>query len=198
MKKLRRNNMGKLKVNKTDVVNAYNAGNEETKETLVRLFGADVFKSDFHDIKTFEDACKKLGMKEHLLTGSEGGDIEAQRQAQALYKLLIIKKAMNNGVWHDGKGWSYYPYWMLYSKEEMECMSEKEKQKKGIKQILFCADTFGMESSGVRGAAANSRGAHTSPNCGFPLCFNSEEAALYAAEQFEDIFFDYYGIKVKK
>lgn len=190
--------MGKLKVNKTDVVNAYNAGNEETKETLVRLFGADVFKSDYHDIKTFEDACKKLGMKEHLLTGSEGGDREAQRQAQALYKLLIIKKAMNNGVWHDGKGWSYYPYWMLYSKEEMECMSEKEKQKKGIKQILFCADTFGMESSGVRGAAANSRGVHTLSHFGFPLCFNSEEAALYAAKQFEDIFFDYYGIKVKK
>lgn len=189
--------MGKLKVNKTDVVNAYNAGNEETKETLVRLFGADVFKSDFHDIKTFEDACEKLGIKENIL--SFNVDLEAtQKQIQAFCKLLIIKKAMNNGVWHDGKGWSYYPYWMLYSKEEMECMSEKEKQKKGIKQILSCADTFGMESSGVRGAAANSRGAHTSPNCGFPLCFNSEEAALYAAKQFEDIFFDYYGIKVKK
>lgn len=27
---------------------------------------------DFHEIKTFADACEKLGMKEHLLTGSMG------------------------------------------------------------------------------------------------------------------------------
>lgn len=56
---------------------------------------------DFHEIKTFADACEKLGMKEHLLTCSMGGDREAQGQAQALYKLLIIQKAMNNGVWRD-------------------------------------------------------------------------------------------------
>lgn len=53
---------------------------------------------DFHEIKTFADACEKLGMKEHLLTGSMGGDREAQGQAQALYKLLIIQKAINNGM----------------------------------------------------------------------------------------------------
>lgn len=62
---------------------------------------------DFHEIKTFADACEKLGMKEHLLTGSMGGDRETQGQAQALYKLLIIQKAMNNGVWRDKDGWSY-------------------------------------------------------------------------------------------
>lgn len=152
---------------------------------------------DFHEIKTFADACEKLGMKEHLLTGSEGGDREAQRQAQALYKLLIIQKAMNNGVWCDKDGWSYYPYWVLYSKKEMERMSEEEKQRKGIKQLLYCADANGTESAGVRCAVANRRGADTGTYYGFPLCFNSEEAALYAAEQFEDLFFQYYGIKVK-
>ena len=150
MKKLRRNNMEvQKKVNKTDVVNAYNAGNEETKETLVRLFGADVFKSDYHDIKTFADACKKLGIKKDLLISSGGGDIEAQRQAQALYKLLIIQKAMNNGVWCDEEDWSYYPYWALYSKEEMERMSEEEKQRKGIRQLLSCAAANSTEIAGA-------------------------------------------------
>lgn len=152
---------------------------------------------DFHKIETFADACEKLGMKEHLLTGSEGGDREAQRQAQALYKLLIIQKAMNNGVWRDKDGWSYYPYWVLYSKEEMERMSEEEKQRKGIKQLLSCATVYSAEHAGVRCAVANNRGADTSTYYGFPLCFNSEEAALYAAHQFEDLFFQYYGIKVK-
>lgn len=153
---------------------------------------------DFHEIKTFKDACEKLGMKEHLLTGSMGGDREAQGQAQALYKLLIIQKAMNNNVWRDKDGWSYYPYWVLYSKEGMESMSEEEKQRKGIKQLLFCADAYATESTGVRCAVADHRGESTHADFGFPLCFNSEEAALYAANQFEDLFFQYYGIKVKK
>lgn len=75
---------------------------------------------DFHEIKTFADACEKLGMKEHLLTGSMWGDREAQGQAQALYKLLIIQKAMNNGVWRDNDGWSYYPYWVLSATEKQK------------------------------------------------------------------------------
>lgn len=152
---------------------------------------------DFHEIKTFADACEKLGMKEHLLTGSWCGDVEAQGQAQALYKLLIIQKAMNNGVWRDKDGWSYYPYWVLYSKEEMERMSEEEKQRKGIKRLLSCASADSTEAAGVRCAHAVSRGVNTFTYYGFPLCFNSEEAALYAAKQFEDLFFQYYGIKVK-
>lgn len=152
---------------------------------------------DFHEIKTFADACENLGMKEHLLTGSWCGDVEAQGQAQALYKLLIIQKAMNNGVWRDKDGWSYYPYWQLYSKDEMESMSERGKQERGIRQLLSCADAVDTESSGVRSALVSSRCADAHTDFGFPLCFNSKEAALYAAKQFEDLFFQYYGIKVK-
>lgn len=152
---------------------------------------------DFHEIKTFADACEKLGMKEHLLTGSWCGDVEAQGQAQALYKLLIIQKAINNGIWRDKDGWSYYPYWVLYSKEVMESMSEEEKLKKGIRQLLSCANAYYTEYAGVRCADADNRGANTLTNFGFPLCYNSKEAAIYAAHQFEDLFFQYYGIKVK-
>lgn len=152
---------------------------------------------DFHEIETFADACEKLGMKEHLLTGSWCGDVEAQGQAQALYKLLIIQKAMNNGVWRDKDGWSYYPYWVFYSKEEMDRMSEEEKQREGIRQLLSRTNAVDTEDSGVRCATAVYRGAYGSAAYGFPLCFNSEESALYAAKQFESIFFDYYGIKVK-
>ena len=50
----------------------------------------------------------------------------------------------------------------------------------------------------IRWVNVNGHGMNTSTHSGFPLCFNSEDAALYAAKQFEDIFFDYYGIKVKK
>ena len=151
----------------------------------------------FESIKTFADACAKLGINADAFNVCNGVDPQVQRQAQALYKLLIIQKAMNNGVWRDKDGWSYYPYWVLYSKEEMERMSEDEKQRKGIKQLLSCAFANSAGYAGVRCASAVTRGAHTATDYGFPLCFNSEVAALYVANQFESLFFDYYGIKVQ-
>ncbi len=145
---------------------------------------------DFHEIKTFEDARRKLNWEELQLA-----DKEAQPQAEALYKLLIIQKAINNNVWCDEDGWNYYPYWVLFSKEEIESMSEEERQKKGIRQLRQCAGTW---ISGVRCAHVDGRGAYTYTDCSFPLRYNSKEAALYAANQFEDLFFQYYGIKVKE
>lgn len=153
---------------------------------------------DFHEIKTFEDACKRLWLPAEALTVESYGVASAYDAANALYKLLVIQKAINNGKWRDKGGWSYYPYWVLYSKEEMERMSEEEKQKNGIKQLLSCTIASYAEYSGVRCAVAGIRGAYTDTSSGFPLCYNSEEAALYAAKQFEDLFFQYYGIKVKE
>lgn len=191
-------NDGIITLSKSELRKIYNKSSEKNKTLLKELFGEELFSFDYHDIKTYSDACHKLGMKEHLLTGSMGGDREAQRQAQALYKLLIIQKAINNGVWCDKNGWSYYPYWGLYSKKKMERMSEEEKQEKGVKLLLSCAAANNTEYSGVHFGYAIYRGASTYTVCGFPLCFNSKEAALYAAKQFESLFFDYYGIKVKE
>lgn len=152
---------------------------------------------DFHKIETFADACMRLGISAEYLLVDSLGDTEALLQVNALYKLLIIQKAMNNGVWRDKDGWSYYPYWKLYSKDEMESMSERGKQERGIRQLLSCADAADTESSGVRSALVSGRCAEAHTDFGFPWCFNSKEAALYAAKQFEDLFFQYYGIKVK-
>lgn len=191
-------NNGIITFTKDELNKIYNESSEEKRKALKELFSEKIFKFDYHDIKTYADACKKLGMKEHLLTGSMGGDREVQRQAQALYKLLIIQKAMNNDVWCDKNGYSYYPYWVFYSKKEMEYISEEEKQRSGIKHLLFCANAYNTENSSVRCARAYYRDADMTTYFGFPLCFNSKEAALYAAKQFESLFFDYYGIKVEK
>lgn len=210
-------NSEEIILTKDELNKIYNESSEEKRKALKELFSEEIFKFDYHNIKTYTDACKKLGMKEHLLTGSLEGDREAYSKAQALYKLLIIQKAINNGVWCDKDGWSYYPYWVFYSKKELEHMSEEEKQRSGInhlllctyisseekqrsgtKQLLSCAFGSYEESVGFRCATANRRGADTATYYGFPLCFNSKEAALYAAKQFESLFFDYYGIKIKE
>lgn len=176
----------------------YNKSSEENKTLLKELFGEEPFSFDYHDIKTFEDACHHLGISYNTLYRGDGADVEAYKQANALYKLLIIQKAMNNGVWCDKDGWSYYPYWVLYSKEEMECMSDEEKQRKGVKQLLSRASASNTEYSGVRCSDASYHAASTITHFGFPLCYNSREAAQYAAKQFEEIFFQYYGITIKK
>lgn len=191
-------NSEEITFTKDELNKIYKESSEERRKFLKDFFGEEMFSFDYHDIKTYADACEKLGMKEHLLTGSKGGDREAQRQAQALYKLLIIQKAMNKGVWCDKNGYSYYPYWVFYSKGEIEYMSEEEKQRKGIRQLLSCATASSTEYAGISCEPECYHDILTFTNYGFPLCFNSEEAALYAAKQFESLFFDYYGITIKK
>lgn len=183
---------------KDELNKIYNESSEEKRKALKEFFGEELFKFDYHDIKTFEDACHHLGISYNTLYRGDGADVEAYKQANAIYKLLIIQKAVNNGVCRDKDVLSYYPYCVFYSKEEMERMSEEEKQRKGIRYILSCAHAFSTEGAGIRCTFAAYRGASTLTDFGSPLCFNSEEAAIYAVKQFESLFFDYYGITIKK
>lgn len=153
---------------------------------------------DFHEIKTFEDACRRLGISAEPLLVDSLGDTEAFLQANAFYKLMIIQKAINNGVLLDKGGWRYHPYWELYPKREIERMNEDDMQRNGIRRLLTCADAPDTDFSGVRRAGTCSSGiSFMFTDCSSSLCFNSKEAAIYAAHQFEDLFFQYYGIKVK-
>lgn len=136
---------------------------------------------DFHEIKTFADACMRLGISAESLQADSLGDVEALLQANAFYRLLIIQKAINNGKWRDEEGWSYYPYWVLYSEKGMKRMSENKKQIYDFKELTLCINANHTIYSGVRCAVARSGAMVTA--YGFPLCFNSEEAALYAAKQ---------------
>ena len=152
---------------------------------------------DFHEIKTFEDACKRLGISAESLLVDSLGDTEAFLQASALYKLMIIQKAINNGKWCNENGYSYSPYWIFYTKEKFACLSEEEKQSLGIKPIISCVVAHDTGVSGVRCAGVCTRSGLILTDCGFPILFDSRKAAVYAAKQFEDLFFQYYGIKVK-
>lgn len=154
---------------------------------------------DFHEIKTFEDACRHLGISEDTeLLVVFSGDMEAFLQTNALYKLLIIQKAMNNGKCCNENGFSYSPYWMFYTKDDIACLSEEEKQSLNIRSIISCVVAPDTGVSGVRCTGVCTRSGLIFTDGGFPLRFNSKKAALYAAKQFEDLFFQYYGIKVKE
>lgn len=118
-------------------------------------------------------------------------------QANALYKLIIIQEAINDGQPLDEDGDAWYPYWVLYSKEEIAEMGEDKRKANNIK-LLSCVGSYLAETAGVRGAFADYRGAYTGAHCGFPLCFGSEEKALYAGKQFESLYLQYYGLKLQE
>lgn len=189
--------MEELKISKATVIDCFNNASEDTKDALKHLFGEKVFEFDYTSIKTFEDACKKKGIGTTGIQVHGVWDKKAYLQASAMYKLMIIQDAINDGQPLDEDGDAWYPYWVLYSKEEIAEMGEDKRKANGIR-LLSCVSAYHSELAGVRGAHASSRGADTGTNYGFPLCFGSEEKALYAGKQFESLYLQYYGLKLQE
>lgn len=189
--------MDELKINKATVISCFNNASEETKDALKHLFGEKIFEFDYTSIKTFEDACNRIRVSANALSAVGSHFNRAFVQANALYKLIIIQEAINDGQPLDEDGDAWYPYWVLYSKEEIAEMGEDKRKANNIK-LLSCVSSNDAETAGVRGAGASNRGAFTSTACGFPLCFGSEEKALYAGKQFESLYLQYYGLKLQE
>lgn len=188
-----------MKVKLADAKACYANASDEVKEALEHLFGAEPFAFNYREIKSFEDACKHLGISTELPAQRAGVEYckEAVEQSMAAYKLMVICKAINNGQQYDEDGDTWFPVYWFYTKKELEDMGEDERKRKGI-QLLSGAFAVLTELAGVRYANASSRGAHTIAHFGFPLCANSEEKALYLDEQFRSLIYQCYGIKVKE
>lgn len=189
--------MDELKINKATVIDCFNNASEETKDALKHLFGEKVFEFDYTSIKTFEDACNRIRVSANTLSAVGNHFNKAFAQANALYKLMIIQDAINDGYPLDEDGDAWYPYWVLYSKGEIAEMGEDKRKANGIK-LLSCVSANYSELAGVRGAYAYGRGATADTTYGFPLCFGSKAKALYAGKQFESLYLQYYGLKLQE
>ena len=188
-----------LKVKLADAKACYANASDEVKEALEHLFGEEPFTFNYREIKSFEDACKHLGISTELPAQRAGVEYckEAVEQSLAAYKLMVICKAINNGQQYDEDGDTWFPVYWFYTKKELEDMGEDERKRKGI-QLLSAAAAGSAEVAGVRYADADIRGAYTGATYGFPLCANSEDKALYLDEQFRSLIYQCYGIKVKE
>lgn len=188
-----------IKAKLAEVKDVYNASGSDVKKALEHIFGKEPFGFNYRDIKSFEDACKHLNISNYVPTNREGFivDEQAAEQSAAMYKLMVICKALCNGKHTDEDGDSWFPYYWLYSKQELEEMGEEKRKAKGI-QLLSACDAVGAESAGVRAALAAGRGAATTAYYGFPLCANSKEMAEYLDEKFRDLIYLCYGIKVNQ
>jgi hypothetical protein len=121
-------------------------------------------KFDYTKIKSFEDACKHLGLDPAKLPDVSDIPEEFKKPIIAGFKLMIIYKAINNGWkpdWSNYDQGKYYPWFDVLSSGF------------GFSYALYYCD-------------------HTHTYVGSRLCTDTSEKALYIGKQFEAEYKDYF------
>lgn len=100
----------------------YNSGNTALREVALQAFTVEELETlKFTDIKTFEDAVKALGLNKYDAEidleefDNQRFEGNASKHLKAIYKLNIIRKALN-GDWKPSlvEGKVYYPFVKFY------------------------------------------------------------------------------------
>ena len=113
-------------------------------------------KFDFRTIKSFDDACKKLGIDPSIPSDLLNISEKYRNPMIGHYKLMIIYEAINNGWTPDWSNWDqtkYFPWFRVLSSGF------------GFGESLYYCD-------------------RTLTTVGSRLCTDTSEKALYIANQF--------------
>lgn len=175
----------------------YNSGNEALKEVALQAFTVEELKSvNFREIKTFEDACKALGMDKERVEG----DIIMLRQVEgnlgnhliAIYKLDIIRKALN-GNWKPKmtEGNIYYGWVRFYlpNNKPSNIKTIATLKIDNQKYLLVGGLGGGDYSDGLSDFYSKSGYGYSNTDLSL-LCCKNREIAQYMSEQFGKIIFD--------
>lgn len=194
-----------IQIQKDNIIAAYKtakeAGADSTMKVLEALFGKELFKPKniMERIKTFEDALNELGDKHPLVLqyrfnfNNEGGwtDDMYAREFEAYLKLRIITAALNEG-WtpqFTEDEYRYYPWFWLYTKEEIAKMDKEERKK----VVLFGGSANLGAGAGFAYASSYYAPSGADAAVGSRLCFKSSALAEYAGKQFAEIYFAFMG-----
>jgi hypothetical protein len=107
--------METLQTKKEKAIDAYKKGSESERKLLENMFGAETFRDAniMDQVKTFEDACKVLGVRPgEVINGTEDTDEAAYK------KIKVIVRALNEGWkpdWTNDDEYKYYPWFNLSS-----------------------------------------------------------------------------------
>lgn len=190
-------NNEKIEIKKDNILAAYETAREtgagSTMKVLEALFGEDMFKpKDIKErIKTFDDAIQELGEEHPCVKAYREWmrvKLANQKDIEAYLKLRIIAAALNEG-WEPTFGkdeWRYFPWFYIYSKEELEEMDEEERSR-----VVGRANFNAHASGGLAFASAISASSYSYAYYGSRIAFKSEELAVYCGQQFIDIWVDF-------
>lgn len=172
----------------------YNSGNTALKEVALQAFTEkELTVPDYTDIKTFEDACIALGIHpydaEYDILNIEKAEGGFGKHLTAIYKLDIIRKALNGADWNPANQERVWSTWLSIRADP----SFKEKV---IGNILIDGRKYSVISNpsdyiytfGLFNMVLGKSGTQYS-EIGLFAC-KSKEIAHYMAEQFGQIMFD--------
>lgn len=137
--------MSELKITQEKVTAAFSEANDCPKaiSILTALFGKQKPDyTDYHNIKTYEDACEAIGVKPivRLLVEDEDGHKEevADIAHLAYIKLCTIARALNNDPdfpRFTKDEYRYTPWFYLYNQKEIDEMIESGNKKEEYREI---------------------------------------------------------------
>lgn len=149
-------------------------------------------------IKTFEDACNELGEDNILVQAYRSADFNTSGNSKdvldviAYLKLRIIAAALNEG-WEPQfteDEYRYYPWFYLYTEEELAEKSEEWKKEHAL--VLLGGDADNGANCGLACAGSDLAFSYSLANLGARLAVKSEELAVYFGKQFSELWADFY------
>lgn len=107
----------------------YNSNNESLKEIALQAFSRDEIMLDFENITSFKVACIALGLNYIDISVIIGNIARFSRASAAMFKLNIIRKALNLGqdlhfAENPRNSYIYHPYNPLITKDSDYYKSE--------------------------------------------------------------------------
>lgn len=175
-----------IEVKVEDIKRVFDEANDNVRNCILNLFPQ--IKEDLQitdRVKTFEDACHESGIDpEQYMSKYE----DEPADVIAYMKLRVICKALNEGwtpKFVKGKK-RYFPYFRLYSSEEISRMSEEEKSR-----VVYRSSSSASAYGGVSCAYAVYDSAYVGAAFGSRLAFKTSELAEYAGKQFADLWTDF-------
>lgn len=208
----------KIQIEKEKLQAAYKNACGCVKDAFEKLFGEDVLETakptldDYKTIKSYEDACDVLGLSP-ILSENRNKALCAQfpdhydfrqnmpKHIIALMKLEIISRALWGKSFEpepdaEGNKIYWYPWFALYTKDEVDRMSDEER--KSLCGALFGGHANAGAYAGFGFLYAYYRSSLSSAYIGFRLCQETEEKAVYFGRQFIELWAEYlaYGFKV--
>ena len=145
-------------------------------------------------IKTFEDACREIGIDAEAWNRDKIS-LGLEPDVLAFLKLRIIVKALNEG-WEPRfteDECRYYPWFILYTGEEYNKLDEEEKSR-----VVCRSSHYAYALGGVSYAYAHNDSSNTYANVGVRLAFKTSELAAYCGRQFLDIWADFVFLPEEK
>lgn len=145
-------------------------------------------------VKTFDDACKELGIDAEAIQQQWQDAGITMLDEVAYQKLRIITAALNEGWEPEFKEdeYRYYPYCILYTKAEIEQKDDEWKDEYNLQ--LWCGGGASRHGAycGLASAYSTDAWSYASADVSARLAHKTEELAIYSGKQFTELWANYY------